>query len=101
MRRLVEDVDALKAGALPHGPVVGIMRGSHLHAAGTELGIDVPVGEDGDLAVHERQLHRLAHEVAEALVLGIHSHAGVAQHGLGARGGDDQVLQPVHRLGEG
>ena len=87
MGRLVEDVDALKTGALAHGPVVGVMRRRHLHAARAELGIHVPVGEDGDLAVHERQLHRLAHEVPEALVLGIDGHAGVAQHRFGARGG--------------
>ena len=100
MGRLVEDVDALKPGALPHRPVIGIVRGGHLHAARAELGIHVPVGEDGNLAIHERQLHRLAHEVPEALVLGVHGHAGVAQHRFGTRGGDDQVLQAVHRLGE-
>ena len=100
MGRLVEDVDALKPGALPHRPVIGIVRGGHLHAARAELGIHVPVGEDGDLAVHERQLHRLADEMSEALVLGVHGHAGVAEHRLGARGGDDQVLQATRRLGK-
>jgi len=31
----------------------------------------------------------LADQVRVALVLGVHGHAGVAEHGLGTRGGDD------------
>ena len=100
VRRLVEDVDALEAVALAHGPVVRVVRGRGFHAAGAELHVHVPVGEDRDLAVHQRQLHRLAHEVLEALVLRVHRHARVAQHRLGTRRGHHEVLQTVHRLGQ-
>ena len=100
MRRLVKDVDALEAIALAHGPVVRVVRRRGLHATGAELPVHVPVGEDGDLAVHERQLHGLAHEVREPLVFGIHGDARVTEHRLGTRRGHHEVLQAVHRLGE-
>ena len=100
VRGLVEDIDALEAVALAHRPVVRVVRGRGLHAAGTELPVHVPVGEDGDLAVDERQFHRLAHEVLEALVLRVHRHARVAEHRLGARRGHHEVLQAVLGLGQ-
>jgi hypothetical protein len=72
--------------------VVEIVRGRDLHAAGAELGIDVVVSHDRNGSVRERQLHALADEVAIALVGRVHRDRGVAEHGLGPRGRDDQVI---------
>ncbi len=97
---LVEYVHLGQASALAHGEVVGVMGRGDLHRARAEGGVHVEVGEDGNLAVDQRQLHRLAHQALVALVGGVHSHASVAQHGLGARGGHHQVLHAVHWLGK-
>ncbi len=84
----VEDVDHGQAVAQPALIVVEVVPRGHLHRAGALLrvGQDL-VGDDGDVAVHQRQAHRLAHQVAVALVGGVHRHRGVGQHGLGPGGG--------------
>jgi hypothetical protein len=69
----------------------------HLHHAGAELAVDVFVGDDGDVAVHQRQLHRLADQVAVALVFRVHHHGDVAQHGLRPRGGHRQVARAIRQ----
>ena len=98
MRRLVEDVDLLKAVALAHGEVVGVVSGGDLHAAGAEFLVDVEVGEHGDLAVDDGKHDLLAHQVLVALILRGDGHAGVAEHGLGTRGCHHDVLDAVNRL---
>ncbi len=97
---LVEHVDLLQVVALAHGVVVRVVRGRGLHAAGAELGINIVVGEDGDLAADDGQVDGLAHQVLVALVLRAYGNAGVAQHGFGARGGHNNVFHAVHRLGK-
>ncbi len=69
------------------------MRGRDLHHAGAEFLVHIVVGDDGDGAVAQRQRDLLADEVFVALVFRMHHHGHVAQHGLGAGGGDGQVTQ--------
>ncbi len=69
--------------------VVGIVRRCHLHRAGAELGIDVRIGHDRDLAAGQRQLDRLANKVGVARVVRMHSDGGVAEHRFNPRGGHD------------
>ena len=97
---LVEDVDLLEVVGLAHGKVVGVVRGRDLHEAGAKVLVDVPIGEDGNLAVHDGQHHGLAHELGLLRVLRGDRHAGVTQHGLGSRGGYGDVLDAVDGLGE-
>ena len=97
---LVKDVDLGQAVRLAHGVVVGVVGGGHLDEARAEARVDVIVGEDRDLAVHDGQDHGLAHELRLVRILGAHGNAGVAQHGLGARGGHHDVLLAVDRLGQ-
>ena len=97
---LVKDVDLLEVVRLAHGVVVGVVRRRDLHEAGAEVGVHVPVGEDGNLAVDDREPHRLAHELGLLGVGRAHGHARVAEHRLGARGGHDDVLHAVDGLGE-
>ena len=97
-----EDVDQRQLVALADGVVVEVVRGGDLHHAGAELAVDVVVGDDGDLAVAERQAHGLADEVGVTLVVGVHHHGGVAEHGFGAGGGDDEGAAAVgERVGNG
>ena len=69
-----------------------VMCGGDLQRPGTELGLDRLISHDGQCASDDRQ-HRLApHQVAIARVLGVHRHAGVAQHRLGPGSGYRNVL---------
>ena len=85
--------------ALADFEVVEVVRRGDLHRARAELGVGVFVGDDRDAAADERQDHVLADEVLVALVLGVHGDAGVAEHGLGTGGGDDDVARPMPSSG--
>src|SRR5690606_20476999 len=90
---LVEDVDQRQAVAFADFVVVEVVGWGDLHAAGAELTIHVLVGDDGNQAVDQRQQHVAADQVPVALVLRVHGHGGVAEHGFRAGGGDHQVVQ--------
>ena len=75
--------------------VVGVVGRGDLDRAGAEGRVDVLVGDDRDAAAGERQLHGLADQVLVALVVGVHGHRGVAEHGLGPGGGDHDRVVPV------
>ena len=51
-----------------------------------EFRVDVPVGDDQDLAIQERMREALADQIAVAFVVGMHRYRGVAEHGLDTRG---------------
>jgi len=80
--------------------VVGIVGGRHLDAAGAEGRIDMLIGDDRDAVAHQGQLNGAAHQSPLAGIGGIHGYGGVAEHRLGAGGGDHQVVAgvPLHRL---
>ena len=99
-RMLIENVDLRQVVGLTHGVVVGVVGRGDLDEAGTEVGVDVPILKDGDLAVDDRQHDGLAHEGGLLRVLRRDGHARVAEHGLGARGGDDDVVLAVDGLGQ-
>ena len=71
--------------------VVGIVCRCDFDCARAELGIDVCVGDDDELAVDERVRQGLADQVAVALVVGVHGDRGVTQHRLDAGGGHHDV----------
>ena len=60
----------------------------------------MPILKDGDLAVDDGKLDGLAHEGGLLGILRRDGNARVAEHGLGARGGDDDVVLAVDRLGQ-
>ena len=88
-----EDHDHGQIVAQRAGVVVEVVRASDLDAAGAEFGVDEIVGDDGDVAVAQRQLDQLADQVLVARVFRMHAERAVGQHGLGARGGDGQAAQ--------
>ena len=99
-RVLVEDVDLRQVVGLTHGIVVGVVSRRYLDEARAEVGIDMPILKDGDLAVHDGELDGLTHKSGLLGVLRGDGDARVAEHGLGARGGDDDVVLAVDRLGQ-
>ena len=99
-RVLVEDVDLRQVVSLTHGVVVGVVGRRDLDKAGAEVGVDMPILKDGDLTVDDGKLDGLAHEGGLLGVLRGNGDARVAEHGLGARSGDDDVVLAVDRLGQ-
>ena len=92
LRLGAEDVDHGEVVAPADLEIVEVVRRRDLHRAGALLGIGIFVGDDGDAAADQRQDHVLADEMLVALVVGMHGDGGVAEHGLGPRGGDDDEL---------
>ena len=99
-RVLVEDIDLRKVVGLTHGVIVGVVGRSNLNEAGTEVGVDMPILKDGNLAIDDGELDGLTHEGGLLGILRGNGDARVAEHGLGARGGDDDVVLAVDRLGQ-
>ena len=99
-RVLVEDVDLRQVVSLTHGVVVGVVGRGDLDKAGAKVGVDMPILKDGDLTVDDGELDGLTHKGGLLGVLRGDSHARVAEHGLGARSGDDDVVLAVDRLGQ-
>ncbi len=98
---LVHHGDGRQAVALADLEVVRVVRRGHLDGAGAELGVDVLVGDDRDGAVGQRQLDEPADQVLVALVLRVDGDGRVAEHGLGAGGGnDDGVVTLAVRHGD-
>jgi hypothetical protein len=93
-----DDGDLLEAVPAPDLEVVGVVPGSDLERARAEVAPDVVVGDDRHLAPDERHHGAAADEVAVALVVGMHSDRGVAEHCLDPGGGHHDVwLEVVER----
>ena len=88
----IEDVDGLQVMGLAQDVVVGVMGGSHLQTARTELYLHIAVLDNVDDAAHERHDDLAALEPLVLGVLGIDAHGGIAHDGLGARGGNDSIV---------
>ena len=89
---LVEDADGLELVAAADLEVVEVVRRRDLDRARALLRIGVFVGHDRDAPADQRQDRVLADQVLPLGIVGMHRHAGVAQHGLGPRRGHHDVL---------
>ena len=92
---VVGHADDLQVVPLAYLKVVGVVGGGHLHRAGAELHVHIAVGHHGNFLVEDGQNHLFAHQVRIARVIGVDRHAGIAQHGFGARGGHHHALAAV------
>ena len=68
--------------------IVEVMRRRDLDRARAFFGIGIFVGDDRNAAADQRQDHVLADQMRVAFVVRMHRDRGVAEHGLGPRGGD-------------
>ena len=84
---VVHDVDLGQVMALSDLEVVGVVGGRDLDDAGTEFPVDILVGDDRDLSVHERKPHIAADQVFIAVIFGMNGDGRITQHGLGTGGG--------------
>ena len=81
----MENIDDLEIVFLPDRKVIFVVRRGHLEHAGSEFGVDVIVGDDGDLGLREGADDHFPDEIGVAFVLRIHRHGGVAHERLGPR----------------
>ena len=87
----VENVDHVEVLPAADLEVVEVVGRRHLDRARALLRVGIVVGNDRQLAADQRQDRHLADQVLVALVVRVDGHAGVAQHGLRAGRGDDNV----------
>ena len=92
VRVLVHHVDLRQVVAQSRLKIVGIVRRRDLHRAGAELRLREFVGDDRNLALHQRQQNILAVQMRVALVFRVHGDGSVAEHRLGTRGRDRDEL---------
>ncbi len=92
-----EDVDLREAVAQPDVIVVEIMSGGDLDDARTKLRIDIRIGDDGNLAIRQRQAHHRPHPVPIAIVIGVHGDRRIPEEGLRAGRGDHDVTGSVRQ----
>ena len=105
---LADHAELRQAVAAADLEVVGVVAGRDLQRAGAELGLDVIVGDDLQLAPDERQDRGLADQALVALVVGLHRDRGVGEHRLRAHRGDrdraraggERVVDVVERVGD-
>jgi hypothetical protein len=96
------DHDRGQAVALADQKIVGIVGGGDLDRAGAERRVDTRVGDNRNLAPDEGQLDPSPDHPPVALVVGVHRHGGVAQHGFGAGSGDrDRAAAAAQRIANG
>ena len=75
--------------------VVAVMGRGHLQGAGAEFLLHMGIEDHRDGPAGERQLDADALQVAVAFVVGVHRHAGIAEHGLGPGGGHHHMAGTV------
>ena len=92
LRILVNAEDLLKIVSQADLIVVGVMAWRHLDGARAEAELNILIGNDGEFSADQRQDGVLADKVLIALVIGVNGNAGVAEHGLGTCGRDDELL---------
>ena len=90
---------------VPHAnlEIVRVVRGRDFHHAGSELWIDIFVGDDWNLDVGNRQQHRFPNEPLVAFIVRVNGNCDVAEHCLRAGGRDRQgrlVLRAGYLVGD-
>ena len=101
-----EDGDERQVVALRTGVVIEVVGAGDLHAARAEFAVNEVIGNDGDLAVAQRQVHHLAQKMFVAFVFRMHRQRAVGHHGLGSCGGNrhaflHHAVNQLRSLGKG
>ena len=78
--------------------VVRVVRRSHLQRAGPDRGVDVLVGDDGHLALDQRDDRAPADQLPVTLVAGVHRDRRVAEQRHGPDRGDRHVTAADERV---
>ena len=97
---LIKDVDLLKIVSLAHSKVVRVMSWGYLNKTGTKARINMPVREDWNLSVNNRQNNGLSNKISLFWILRRDSYARITQHGLWTSSSYGNVLNAINRLFE-
>ena len=92
---LVEHVDGGQPATFADFKVVKIMRRSDFHRARPFFGVGIVVRHNRDKSPDNRQHNIFPDKVFIAFIVGVNRHAGIAQHGFGARGRDSNMPASV------
>ena len=92
---VIKNKNLLKTVALTNFEVVGVVAGSHLYAACTELCVNIFVCDDGNFTTNKGKNTCLADEVCVTLVIGVYANACIAQHCLGTGSCNDNPFVAV------
>ncbi len=79
------------------GVIVEVVRAGDLYAARAEVAFNETIGDDGNLAVAQRQIDGFPDELGIAFIVGMHRQRAVGHHGFRARGGDVHAAHAVNR----
>ena len=93
----VHHIDERQIMTLAHLIVVGVVGGGDLHAAGTLFRIGVFVLDNGDLAVRQRQIDRLANQVFVAGIVDRNCHSRIAEQRFRTGRGDHQIAGTIRQ----
>ena len=86
------NIDLFETMALTYEEVVRIVSGRNLNDTGTELLLNIIVGENGNLAARKRKNHVLADNRSETLVLRIDRDRRIAGERFGTRRRDADIV---------
>ena len=81
---ICHDIDDLKVMTLSYLKVIRVMRRSDLNYTGTEIDINIIVGNNGDLTTYKRKDQHLADDILISLVLGIYCYSSITEKCLGS-----------------
>ena len=84
-------VVAAAALAIPYSAWLALYRPRASKLQVLVLRVGMFVGDDGNLALGEWQIHQLSDQMLVALIARVHCHGGVSEHGLGPGRGDYHV----------
>lgn len=79
-----QDIDNGQVMAQTDLEVVRVMRGCYLNDTGTEVYLDIIIGDNGYLAVDYGQDERLADDILISFIIGVDGNSGIAEQGLGS-----------------
>ena len=93
---LVENAQHFEVVTLADFKVIKVVSRRDLHAARTEILVDIFVGDNGNFAVGERQLEHLAHQVLVAFVVGVNSNGLIAEECFRTGSGNHDAFGTIH-----
>ena len=84
LRVVGEHIENLEPVTLADLEVVGVVSGSDLHAARSEIALDILVGDNGDSSADKREDEHFSDDVLITLVVRVNRNRRIAEKGFGA-----------------
>jgi len=94
---LVDDDDLGQLVTPAHFKVVGVVGRGDLHRAAAEGGVDILVGNNRHLAANQGKEQGFSDQVFISLILRVHRHGDVTEHGFRPGGGHHHAAAAVFK----